>query len=103
PALCLAEDEIDDPAAADVRPRPAAVLQHIGVVAARILQRVGEDRQPVEGAVSVGALGERDDGGGKPGGIDRYRAEGGAEDVADKGSLLSPLAVPASAPCHGVM
>lgn len=37
----LTQDEIDNPAAADMRSRPAAVVKDVVVVAARILQRVG--------------------------------------------------------------
>src|SRR5262245_32416048 len=51
--LRLAEEEIDGPAAADVRPRPAAVGEDVGVGAAGVLQRVRQDRQPLEGPLLV--------------------------------------------------
>ena len=42
-ALRFTQHEIDDPAPADVRPRPAAVIEDAVVVAARVLERVRED------------------------------------------------------------
>src|SRR5690349_7161420 len=52
----LTEDEVDDPAAADVRPRAAAVGQDGFVVAARVDERVGEDGQIAKPAVLGNAL-----------------------------------------------
>src|SRR5262245_44929111 len=49
----LAQEEIDDRAAAGVRPRPAALGEHVGVVAASVLQRVRQDRHAVEGSLLV--------------------------------------------------
>src|SRR5262245_37895474 len=53
-ALRLAQYEIDDPAAAGVGElRVAAVAQDVRILAARILQGIGQDRQPVEGPLVV--------------------------------------------------
>src|SRR5262245_19889848 len=41
----LAQDQVERPAAPDVRPRPAQVRQELGVGAAGLLQGVGQDRQ----------------------------------------------------------
>src|SRR5262245_3413427 len=65
--LLFPQQQIDDPAAADMWPRPAAVRQDVGVVAARLCQRVSEDRQQVEAAVVVDRLREVADGAVVPG------------------------------------
>jgi hypothetical protein len=57
-ASTLAQNQIDDPAAADVRPFAAAVGEDFGVVATGVFQRVGEDREAVEGTVVVDCLGD---------------------------------------------
>jgi hypothetical protein len=51
--LCLAENQIHDPAAAHVLARLSAMVQDVGVVAAGFCQSVGEDRKAVKGAVFV--------------------------------------------------
>ena len=61
--LHLPEDEVDDPAPPDVRPRPAAVGEYLRVVAPRVLEGVGEDREAVEGALVVNPPSQGDDGG----------------------------------------
>jgi hypothetical protein len=43
-----------------VRPRAAAVVQHVGVVASGFFERIGQDRQAVEGTIGVYAGRERD-------------------------------------------
>ncbi|WP_168219445.1 hypothetical protein [Limnoglobus roseus] len=48
-----------------MRPVAAAVAEDVGVLAPRVLQRVGEDRQPVERPVGVDAFREADGGRGK--------------------------------------
>jgi hypothetical protein len=53
PSLPLPEQQVDHPAPADVRTTPTQVGQQVGVVAAGILERVGQDRQPVERPVGV--------------------------------------------------
>src|SRR5436305_1032056 len=52
----LAQQQVDDPAAADVRPGAATVRQDGLVVAAGVEQRVGQDGEAVEGALLVDAL-----------------------------------------------
>ena len=82
----LAEEEIDDPAAADVFAGFAAVAQDVGVVAADVLQRVRKDRQPVEGPLIVNALcdpANRTVVPREPSGVDADRAEGITEDAAE--------------------
>src|SRR5262245_32137852 len=77
--LRFVEDQIDDPAAADVLGRLPAVLEDVGVVAAGVFERVGEDWHPLEGAVIVDGLSESDGVGGAPGRIERDGTEGVAE------------------------
>jgi hypothetical protein len=61
-AYSFPSTSIHDPAAADVRERRvAAVAEHVVVVAAGVLERVGQYRHAVEGALRVDALGQRDD------------------------------------------
>lgn len=48
---------IDYPAAADVRAGAAAMAQDGGVLAPGFLQRVGQDRHAVEGALVVDCVG----------------------------------------------
>src|SRR5438874_13757967 len=52
------QHEIHHPAAEDVRPRPAAVFEDDGIVAAGLLERVGEDRQVGETSLAVDASGQ---------------------------------------------
>ena len=52
------------------------MAQDVIVVAARVLERVGQDGKAVEGAVVIDALGEGDDRGGAPGGIDSWLRPG---------------------------
>ena len=92
--LLFAQYQIDDPAAADVFSRPAAVVQDVGVVAAGVFEGVGEDRQAVEGAVVVDGLGKGGDVRCSPGGMERDGAERVAEDVTNQIRLLEPLRVP---------
>ena len=72
--LLPTRQQIDDPAAPHMRPALVAVGEDVGVVAPGILQRIGQDRQAVEGTVGVDAPGELDDRGGEPGGVE----DGGA-------------------------
>jgi len=53
PGSLLPQQQINDPTAPHMRPTGAAVEEHIRVRAAVFLQRIGEDRHPVEGAVGV--------------------------------------------------
>src|SRR5262249_40917002 len=66
----LGEDEIDGPAAADVGElRVAAVAQDVRILAPGVFQRIRQDLQPVEGAISVNASGKRECRGRAPRGI----------------------------------
>src|SRR4051794_19277095 len=49
----LSEDQIDDPATADVFARLPAVVQDVGVVAAGVFEGVRQDRQAVEGTFFI--------------------------------------------------
>src|SRR5436309_412471 len=53
PTSRLAQQQVHDPAAADVCARLAAVGEDGGVGAAGVFEGVGQDRQVVEGAVVV--------------------------------------------------
>ncbi len=82
--LRLPQYQIHDPAPADVRAVAAAVGQDVFVLASRVLEGVGQDRQSVEGTLLVDALGEQSDGGCEPGRVERDRTERIAEDVAER-------------------
>src|SRR4051794_30422345 len=84
--LRLSQQQIDDPAAADVFVRPAAVCQDVGVIAAGLLQRVGEDRHQVEAPLVVDRAGQLFGGAAvprPPRRIDPDGAERVAEDFAE--------------------
>src|SRR4051794_13148993 len=80
-----AGQQVEQPATANVWPWPSAVVQDAGVVAARVLQGVGQDGQVVEATVLVDGIGEGRDGGRPPGGIEGDGAEGVADDVPENG------------------
>src|SRR5207248_1564906 len=72
------------PAAADVRPAPAAVVQDVRVLAARVLEGVGQDRHGAELPRLVHLPGEFDGRGRAPGRVEYDGPERVAEDVADE-------------------
>ncbi len=77
--------QVYDPTPANVRAcRVAAGGEDVVVIAARVLDRVRENRHPVERTVLVDAFCERDDGGREPSGIERHGAEGVADAFAQK-------------------
>src|SRR5205085_1485645 len=81
----LAQHQIDDPTAADVRGvRIAAVVKNGGVFAAGVLQGIGQDWHRGEVARVVNLLREGDDGGGAPLGGEGDGAEGAIEEVAQQ-------------------
>ena len=97
----FAKDEIDDPAAADVRVAVSAVVEDGAFTATGVFEGVGEDgktaevlfcvnggREPADGAV-VGRQQVR---------IEAGRTEGIAEDIAEE--LALDLAFPASQQLH---
>jgi len=53
PGSLLPQQQINDPSAPHMRPTGAAVEEHFRVCASGFLQRIGEDRHPIEGAVGV--------------------------------------------------
>jgi len=61
PVLRLPKHTIDYPTPAGVRPRPAAVAQDVGVVAAGVFERIGQNRHPVERTLRVDGRRERND------------------------------------------
>src|SRR5207248_1321344 len=80
--------EIDNPTAADVGPiGSAAVGQHGLVRAAGVLQRVGQDRHPVERPLVVDAAGQRQNVPREPRSLGRDRTERVAGDVAEQVGL----------------
>jgi hypothetical protein len=91
-ASTLAQQEIDDPAAAHMLAGLAAVIQDVSVEAARFFQGVGQDRKTIERSLLVNALGETD---GNPAGPSPDRRSDGdrmkwvAKDVAQETSLVS--------------
>src|SRR3954453_17546304 len=101
----LAEQQVDGPAAADVRAGAAAVTQQVGVGAAGLFEGVGEDRQVVEGAVVVDLPGDRGYGAvvpGQPRGIDGDRAERVAEDLTKNVAMCCILRLSGREPFRGI-
>src|SRR5262245_47192542 len=95
--LPFSETIINDPAAADVRPRPAAVGEAGGVGAAGLFQGVGQDRQAVEGAVVVDGLRQLWDSAvlpRQPGGVGNRRAEWVAENIAEDWQRVQDVGMP---------
>src|SRR4051812_20617851 len=91
-ARVLAEDQIQRPAAAHVRPRRAQVREDGVVGEAGVFEGVGEDRQAVEGAIGVDAFGELWDDAiipGSPRIVERENAEWVAEDAPSERSGLA--------------
>src|SRR5262249_31805002 len=79
-SLRLAEEEIDDPAATDVRPGAAAVVEDGAVGAAGVFERVGKYGQVVEVIMVVDVRGKgRQESSvpGEPGGGERSGSERG--------------------------
>jgi hypothetical protein len=83
----LPQHQIDDPAAADVLPRLAAVEQDIRVRAAGFFEGIREDRQPVEDAILVDRGGDGLHGRRNPSGI----CGDGPEGIAEKPVPNSPV------------
>jgi hypothetical protein len=65
--LRFPQQQIDNPAATDVRTRRMAMLKDIGVGAAGFLQRISQDLQQIEAAVVIDGLGELRDSAVAPG------------------------------------
>src|SRR5207248_1807673 len=78
-----AQQKIDDPAAADVGPWPAAVRQEVEVVAAGVFKGVGKDGQIPESPLLVNHLGHPNHRGRQAGTINGYAAERVADDAAE--------------------
>src|SRR5262249_12948334 len=89
PTLRLAQERINNPAAAVVRARAWAVGQNVRVVAAGLFEGVGEDGHPVEGAFLVDALSQGKDGGCEPGRGNGCGLEWVAEDVTSQLGLFA--------------
>jgi len=79
--LLLPQHQIDHPAPADVRSRPAAMAQDVLVAATRFREGVGQFRHPLEGTVIVDGLGEGFHFGGEPSGVEGGGTEAVAENV----------------------
>src|SRR5262249_24779659 len=80
----LAQDEIADPAPAEVRLGGATVAQHLVVLAPGVLKCVGEDRPRADLPRLVHRAGECHRGVSAPRRVERDRPERVAEDVADQ-------------------
>src|SRR5512145_2042738 len=87
----LAQQQIHDPAAASVLPTRPAMLDQVGVRAARGFEGVGQQRHAVESALRIDAIGKGPHLSGQPGGTHRSRAEWISEEAVDEGSLLPVL------------
>src|ERR1022692_393097 len=85
------QHEIKHPTSTHMRPRPSAVAQDFLVIATGFVQGVSQDGHSVESTVVVDRLGQLDDGGRKPYGVERYGAEGVAEDVTEQVGLNLPF------------
>jgi hypothetical protein len=70
-----------------MEPRLPAVVQNVLVIAAGILEGVGTYWEAVEGFVLVNPVGESENGGGEPRGVEGYWTEGVAEDASNVLSL----------------
>jgi hypothetical protein len=68
--LTLAEQQIHHPAAANVLARLTAMVQDISIVATGVFEGIAEDRHALEGTLVVDGLGQSEDDGGAPGGIE---------------------------------
>jgi hypothetical protein len=91
PALLLAEEQVHDPAPADVGAVTPAVVQDGLDRAAGFLEGIGEDGKAVEGTVFVDGAGELRDGSGvpgEPGGANGGNAVRIAQDVAKQVALV---------------
>src|SRR2546429_559412 len=92
--LLFAENEVNGPATAVVRPRSAEVRQEVRVVATGFLQGIGEDGKatPVpfatrQVALVVSGPGQCPDGRRSPGRVEGDPTEGVAEDFTQQSSL----------------
>src|SRR5262249_35289722 len=81
-SLLLSQNQINDPAPANVLPNLAAVIQHLGVIAARIFQRIRQNWQPIEASLVVDRLGQTGDCGGLPGGVPFQRRKRVSHDIS---------------------
>src|SRR5262245_15287050 len=91
--LLLAQYQVHDPTAPDVRTGTATVVEDLVVVATRILKRVGKNWHGGELTRLVHLPGERQHGVCAPSGIEGDRAERIAEDVAKQLYLFLYLLV----------
>ena len=87
----LAQNEIDDPTAANVRPRPAAVVENGHFLAPGVLEGVGQDGHRGEVAGVVHASSELSGGGGAPGGVERSRGGRGCRRCRGGGGREAPF------------
>src|SRR6516165_2678641 len=107
------QHQIHHPAAADVRPRSAAMVQDVLVARARFRKVVGQFRHPLEGTLIVDGLGEGFHFGGEASLVESMSTEGVPEYVPKYSRLSLPfvcmglagyeccrLRVYASSPCR---
>src|SRR5262245_7598344 len=82
--LLLAEHPVYHPAAADVRPRPTAVVQYVVAVAPSVLEGVRQDRHRVEVSRLVHPPGQTENGVSAPVPPECHGAERVAEYLVDE-------------------
>src|SRR5262249_678942 len=89
----LAQEEVQHPAAADMWPRPAAVVQDVSAITPRLFQGIAKDGKPHRiqcpprrRPIVIASFGNRNNGRRLPSGVDSDGTEGIAEDVSQQGN-----------------
>jgi hypothetical protein len=90
--------QVESPATTEMRSFASKVVHDVLVVATSLLNRVRQDREPVELAVSVHSGGECHDGWGEPKSIEAYGAKRVAKNLSKHGSLLASFIFPRCPP-----
>src|SRR5262249_31237750 len=88
PASLLPQHQVHHPTAPDVFARLSAVGEDVLALAPGVLEGIRENRHGGEVSALVHLAGDRKDGGREPRGLNGHRAEGVAENVPKKPSLL---------------
>src|SRR4051794_20843562 len=91
--LRLPQQEIDDPAAAHVFARLAAVVEDLGVGAASVFEGIGEDGEAVKGAIFVNPSRQLRDRITQPGRVNSHGMKRVAENAAEESRLYGVLVI----------
>ena len=83
----MSEKEVNRPTAPHMDTRLSAVVQDVLVLAPSILKGISKDWETIKGTLGVDAFGERENGGGEPGGIEGDGAEGVAYDAMEESCM----------------